>query len=252
MKHVTLFLVLTFSVFGFANAKEWRDPITKIVFVWVPGGSYQMGCHANAGKCDSNEKPVRTVRLDGFWLGKHEVTQGQWKKIMGSNPYWFKKGDNIPVEEVSWYVVQNFIRRLNKKSSVKFRLPSEAQWEFACRAGGKSVEFGTANGKFNNRLANAIGTQDGYRITAPVGSYPPNALGLHDMSGNVYEWVQDNFTNYGKVGTNNPINERFGTLRVHRGGGWNGGPVNLRCSNRDFGTPKGRNSDLGFRLVMMK
>ena len=110
-----------------SGSRTLRDPVTGMEFVKVPGGSFQMGCHANAGKCRSNEKPVRTVRLDGFWMGKHEVTQGQWKRIMGSNPSQFKKGDNYPVEKVSWDNVQQFIRRLNGQSSANFSLPSEAQ-----------------------------------------------------------------------------------------------------------------------------
>ena len=94
MKQIILILVLSFSIFGFANAKEWRDPVATMVFVWVPGGSFQMGCHAKAGKCEDNQKPVRTVRLDGFWMGKHEVTQAQWKGIMVNNPsYWGTDND---------------------------------------------------------------------------------------------------------------------------------------------------------------
>ena len=218
-------------------------------FVKVPGGSFQMGCHANAGKCRSNEKPVRTVRLDGFWLGKHEVTQGQWKRIMGSNPSQFKKGDNYPVEKVSWNDVQQFIRRLNSQSSAKFSLPSEAQWEFACRSGGKPVTFGTGNGRVSSGNANFrrnIGS------TTPVGKYQANSLGLHDMSGNVWEWVQDKYTGYSNVGTDNPIYERSGGIRVFRGGGWDFRSRFLRCSNRLNYGPSGRDNFLGFRLRRLR
>ncbi|MCH8888114.1 MAG: SUMF1/EgtB/PvdO family nonheme iron enzyme [SAR324 cluster bacterium] len=228
------------------GSRTWRDPVTGMEFVKVPGGSFEMGCHANAGKCDSDERPTRTVRLDGFWLGKHEVTQGQWKRIMGSNPSRFKKGDNYPVEQVSWNDVQQFIRRLNSRSSAKFSLPSEAQWEYACRAGGKAVTFGTGNGRVSSGNANYKNNNGG---TTPVGRYPANALGLHDMSGNLWEWVQDKKTSYGNVGNDNPIYERSGALRVLRGGGWRNGPRYLRCSYRVRVTPSSRDFYLGFRLL---
>ncbi|MCH8077408.1 MAG: formylglycine-generating enzyme family protein [SAR324 cluster bacterium] len=214
-------------------------------FVKVPSGSFEMGCHANAGKCRSNEKPVRTVRLDSFWMGKHEVTQGQWKRVMGSNPSNFKKGDDYPVEQVSWNEVQQFIRRLNSRSSARFRLPSEAQWEFACRSGGRPVTFGTGDGGVTSGNANINRNNGG---TTPVGRYPANALGLHDMSGNLWEWVQDKKTSYGNVGNDNPIYERSGGLRVIRGGSWSKTSRNLRCSDRGWGSPSHRSRYLGFRL----
>ena len=253
-----------------AGAKEWRDPVTKMQFVWVPDGSFEMGCHAKAGKCGSDEKHVRTVRLDGFWLGKHEVTQGQWKKIMGGNPSNFKKGGNYPVESVSWNDAQDFIRRLNSRSSVKFRLPSEAQWEYACRAGGKAIKYswgnqgvgsGGARANFMDRnmkfgLAAKFtkpeikGVDDGYAKTAPVGSYAPNALGLHDMLGNVGEWVQDKYTDYSKVVNKNPIYERSGGDIMFRGGGWTSIRLsNLRCSRRSSTEPSDRSYFWGFRLL---
>ena len=220
-----------------------RDPLTGIEFVRVPGGSFEMGCHAKSGECNDDEWPVRTVRLDGFWIGKHEVTQGQWKRIMGFNPSSFQKGDNYPVESVSWNDVQEFIRRLNNKSSAKFRLPSEAEWEYACRSGGKAVTFGTRSGGINKSSAK-YGSRDG---TVPVGRYPANALGLHDMSGNLWEWVQDKFAKYQNVGTDNPINERGGN-RVLRGGGWGNVSRDLRCSVRYGYGPSNGGRRLGFRL----
>jgi len=230
-----------------ASSRTWRDPVTGMEFVKVPGGSFEMGCHANAGKCYSDEKPVRTVRLDGFWLGKHEVTQGQWKRIMGGNPSHFKKGDDYPVERVSWNDAQIFIRRLNSQSSAKFRLPSEAQWEFACRSGGKPVTFGTGNGRVSSGNANYKNNNGG---ATPVGRNQANSLGLKDMSGNVWEWVQDKFTNnYGNVGTDNPIYERSGAFRVLRGGGWGFFPRGLRCSGRNHGGGAYSNGSLGLRLA---
>ncbi|MEE8435894.1 MAG: formylglycine-generating enzyme family protein, partial [bacterium] len=227
----------------------WRDPVTGMQFVRVPGGSFQMGCHVNAGQCGIDEEPMRTVRLDGFWLGKDEVTQGLWKRIMGNNPSRLKKGDNYPVEQVSWNDVQQFISRLNSQSSTKFGLPSEAQWEYACRAGGGSVTFGTGNGRVSSGNANFGGNNGG---TTPVDRYQANRLGLHDMSGNVWEWVQDKKTSYNNVGTDNPIYERSGADRVARGGGWDNESRDLRCSVRDRYNPSDRVYDLGFRLVRVR
>ena len=179
-----------------AEALLLRDPVTGMEFVKVPGGSFEMGCHAKSGECNNDEWPVRTVRLDGFWIGKHEVTQGQWKRIMGFNPSSFKKGDNYPVESMSWNDVQEFIRGLNNKSSAKFRLPSEAEWEYACRSGGKAVTFGTRSGGMNKSSGKYGGGG-----TVPVGRYQANSRGLHDMSGNGREWGQDKFTAHRNVAT---------------------------------------------------
>ncbi len=225
----------------------WSDPVTGMEFVLVPGGSFEMGCHANAGKCDSDEKPVRTVRLDGFWMGKHEVTQGQWQKVMGHNPSRFKQGDNYPVERVSWHDVQNYIRELNAQSSATFRLPSEAEWEYACRAGGKAFKYGTLDGQISSRTV-----KHGGGGTTSVGRYPANGLGLHDMSGNVWEWVQDKKANYRNVGTDNPIYESSGATRVFRGGSWSDSPRRLRCSVRVNFAPLLRGRRLGFRLLRTK
>ena len=230
------------------NDSTWTNPLTGMEFVRVPGGSFEMGCHADSGKCFGDEKPVRTVRLDGFWMGKYEVTQGQWKRIMGNNPSKIKKGDNHPVENVSWNNVQQFIQKLNAQSSDTFRLPSEAEWEYSCRDGGKAVKYGTGDGKISPNLANYNRDTGG---TTSVGRYPPNGLGLHDMSGNVWEWVQDKYTGYGNVGTENPLyeDEDSDAARVDRGGGWEDVPRSLRCTNRGGFYLSFRPIPLGFRLV---
>lgn len=227
----------------------WREPVTSMNFVKIPGGSFKMGCHAKAGRCRWDEKSLRTVQLDGFWIGSHEVTQGQWKKIMGKNPSRFKKSENHPVERVSWEDVEKFIGRLNQKSAAKFSLPSEAQWEFACRAGGKEVPYGTGGGKMDSRSGNITGKEDGHENTAPVGSFPPNALGLYDMSGNVWEWVRDKKTSYGNLGMKNPVNEQTGQDRVFRGGSWIFEPREQRCTNRNSNLRSHLDNDLGFRLI---
>ncbi|RMD51774.1 MAG: hypothetical protein D6828_06735 [Nitrospirae bacterium] len=200
----------------------WTDPITGMEFVLVKGGCFDMG--DTFGDGDSDEKPVHEVCVDDYYMGKYEVTQGQWKKIMGDNPSYFKEGDNYPVENVSWNDTQVFIKRLNKKSQYTFRLPTEAEWEYACRSGGKKEKYAGFSQKSELfRYANFWGQDDGYKYTAPVGSFKQNGLGLYDMSGNVWEWVQDvyNFDAYKSHALRNPIYERSGSGRVIRGGSWN-------------------------------
>jgi formylglycine-generating enzyme required for sulfatase activity len=226
----------------------WREPITGMEFVYVPGGEYEQGCGPWTSDCGEDEKPVRRVRLSPFWIGKTEVTQGQWRRVMGSNPSRFKTGDDYPVETVSWNDVQEFIRKLNSRTTeVKFRLPSEAEWEYACRAGGKPIAYGTQTGQLDGRLAKYDSTEG----TSAVGSYPANALGLHEMSGNVWEWVQDVYNDkaYQSGTTSDPIYQVSGAYRVLRGGGWFHGPRNVRCSLRLRLEPDLRLDDLGFRLA---
>ena len=121
------------------SSSTWREPETGIEFVRVAGGSYEQGCGPWTSDCDDREKPVRRVTLSPFWLGKTEVTQGQWQRVMGDNPAAFQKGDDYPVEQVSWDDVKQFIGRLNTLvSGETFRLPTEAEWEYACRSGGNN------------------------------------------------------------------------------------------------------------------
>jgi formylglycine-generating enzyme required for sulfatase activity len=195
----------------------WRDQVTGMEFVWVPGGTFEMGCGSWDRECFDWEKPPHRVTVSGFWLGKTEVTQGQWTRIIGSNPSKFTNGDDYPVEQVDWDDAQQFISKLNSQSGgVRFRLPTEAEWEYACRAGGKEQvnawgngEPGAAGGKVAN-LGDVSAKRmhgdftwlgrptydDGFAETAPVANFAPNGLGLFDMSGNVFEWVQDAYQTY--------------------------------------------------------
>jgi formylglycine-generating enzyme required for sulfatase activity len=232
----------------------WRDPITGIEFVYVPGGEYEQGCGSWTSDCLDSEKPTRRVRLSAFWLGKTEATQGQWKKVMGKNPSNFKKGDDYPVEQVSWNEVQEFVTRLNTRSpGVSFRLPSEAQWEYACRGGGKALKHGTQTGDLNPSLAK-YGSQDG---TVRVGTFAPNGLGLYDMAGNVREWTQDvysdrTYSSDSSDVSSDPINAGSGLYRMVRGGSWSSEPRHLRCSNRRSDAPSNSGDYLGFRLARTK
>ncbi|MBF0461383.1 MAG: formylglycine-generating enzyme family protein [Magnetococcales bacterium] len=157
-------------------------------FVWVPGGTFPMGCEVSR-ECFEHEQPVHPVTLSGFWLGKTEVTQGQWKALMGTNPSRFNEcGENCPVESVSWDDVQAFIKKLNDRGDGKYRMPTEAEWEYACRSGGKAEKYAGGN---NADPVSWHHDQDKEGKTHPVGTKAANGLGLSDMSGNVWEWVQD-------------------------------------------------------------
>ena len=218
-------------------------------FVWVPGGTFEMGCGSWAGECLDDEKPVHTVRLDGFWLGKFEVTQGQWQKVMGNNPSSFKKGDNFPVESVSWDDCKEFLSRLNAQGSARFRLPTEAEWEYAARSGGKAEKY--AGGDDIDRVAWYDDNSGG--STHAVGTKAPNGLGLYDMSGNVWEWCEDFYDSnyYSRAPQNNPINTTVSVVRVLRGGSWLHNPGIVRSARRTGDLPDDRSNLIGFRVVRL-
>jgi len=224
----------------------WKDPVTEMEFVWVKGGCYEMGCGSWTIDCDIDEKPVHEVCVDGFWMGKYEVTQGQWEKVRGNNPSHFKKGRNHPVERISWNDTKDFIRKLTdmNRGSHKFRLPTEAEWEYACRSGGKKEKY--AGGDDVNRVA---WYNNG--LTHQVGTKAPNGLGIYDMTGNVWEWCGDIYSRgaYRKHQRNNPIFTGGGLFRVLRGGSWGVDPRRVRCANRIWSKPGSRDSFVGFRLV---
>ncbi|MBI4774952.1 MAG: SUMF1/EgtB/PvdO family nonheme iron enzyme [Deltaproteobacteria bacterium] len=226
----------------------WIEPVTAMKFAWVPGGCYEMGCGSWTSDCDGDEQPVHEVCLDGFWMGRYEVTQGQWKKIMGSNPSYFKKDDHYPVDQVSWNDAEEFIEKLNARSSGgQYRLPTEAEWEYACRSGGKADKY--SGGSDVERVA--WYTSNSGNSTHPVGTKASNGLGIHDMSGNVWEWCEDWYSQhaYSKHRRDNPIFTTGGSSRVIHGGSWDNIPGSIRCADRDFYTPGIRYRYLGFRLV---
>ena len=240
--------------------KHYTDSITGMKFVYVPGGCYQMG--DTFGEGNSDETPVHEVCVNGFYMGQYEVTQGEYTKIMGSNPSKFKNGDNFPVEEVSWNDARDFIKKLNDRSGKNYRLPTEAEWEYAAREGGKKVRFGTgkdtigpdeANFDARNKYKKAYSRAGQYREqTTPVGSFSPNSLGLYDMSGNVWEWCRDwhGREYYGSSPKDNPPGPSRGSYRVARSGGWNNYPVIGRVAYRRSVIPGFMYGDLGFRLVL--
>ncbi len=223
----------------------WTEPVTGMEFVWVPGGCFQMG--SNSSDAYSDEHPVHKVCLDGFWIGKYEVTQGQWQRIMHNNPSYNKAGDNYPVEEVSWNDAKKFISRLNQKSGHEFALPTEAQWEYAARSGGKNQKY--SGGDDADRFA-WYGSNSGLH-THPVGTKAPNGLGIYDMSGNVWEWCEDVYDKYAysKHSLNNPVVETGGSFRVYRGGCWYLDSGYVRCAYRGRDLSSDTDNGLGFRLI---
>lgn len=231
-----------------AGALQQGNQRTGIEMLPIPAGSFDMG--SNDG--DPDEKPVHRVNVPAFALGKFEVTQGQWKAVMGNNPSEFTRcGDNCPVERVSWDDVQLFIQRLNHQTGLNFRLPSEAEWEYAARARTTTkYSWGNDIGR-NNANCDGCGSRWDSSSTAPVGSFAPNAFGLHDMHGNVSEWVQDSsHDSYSGAPTDGSAWIDGGTRRVLRGGDWRRTPDYLRSSLRlrnSIGTRIDNAS--GFRLA---
>ena len=210
--------------------------------VLVKGGTFKMG--SNDG--ESDEKPVHTVTVDDFYIGKYEVTQKQWKEIMGSNPSRYK-GDNLPVENVSWDDVQKFIKKLNQKTGQNYRLPTEAEWEYAARGG--STGSPTKYAGSNNIDDVAWYSSNSGRKTHAVGTKKANELGIYDMSGNVWEWCSDWYGSYSSGSQNNPQGSSSGTFRVLRGGSWLRGTNFCRVANRIRYNRVLTGSSVGFRIV---
>ncbi len=228
--------------------ETWTELVTGMEFVWVPEGCYEMGCGDWTDSCYDDEKPVHEVCLDGFWMSRYEVTQGQYTQIMGSNPSYFKPGDNYPVESVSWNDVQGFITALNSQVASTFRLPTEAEWEYAARSGGREEKY--AGG--DDLVSLGWYEDNSESRTHEVGTKAPNGLGIYDMSGNVWEWVSDWYDeNYYSVSPRvNPQGPDTGLTRVARGGSWSDDARSCRASNRSLAVPGLRTNICGFRLAI--
>jgi formylglycine-generating enzyme required for sulfatase activity len=227
--HLALVATLVLALPAFAA----ELPIIAGDFVTVPAG-----CFPARGK---------QTCVDSFLIGKYEVTQGLYKRIMESNPSVYSScGDDCPVDQVSWNDAQEFIKRLNSQTGKHYRLPTEAEWEYACRSGGKNEEF--CGGDTIDAVAWYEGNSD--NKPHPVGQKKPNGLGLYDMSGNVWEWVNDrygdnSFPSSGK----NPQGPASGEYRVNRGGSWNNIPNLNKAKFRGGNTPDTKGLNCGFRLA---
>jgi len=214
----------------------------------VEGGTFQMGCTGEQGSdCYPRETPAHNVTLSSFYIGKYPVTQAQWQAVMGDNPSYFK-GENLPVEQVSWHDAQEYINRLNAATGKKYRLPTEAEWEYAARGGNKSQGY-----KYSG--SNSIGNVAWYgdnsgNTTHAVGTKQANELGIYDMSGNVWEWCQDWYESYSSSAQTNPTGPSWGSYRVFRGGSWDFNAQYCRVSFRDGIYPDDRFDDVGFRVAL--
>jgi formylglycine-generating enzyme required for sulfatase activity len=226
-----------------------------INMVLVKRGTFEMGCTEEpAGDCGNDETKHRVTLSKDYYIGKFEVTQGLWKAVTGDkNNQSFFEGDNLPVESVSWDQVQTFITKLNTMTAGRvYGLPAEAQWEFAAR-GGKSGVFKYSGSDDIVDVAwygHSGGGTSGYG-TNPVGQKKPNELGIHDMSGNVWEWVNDYYEPYGSDAQIDPAGPQNGSFRVIRGGSWNNGAGSCRVSNRNYIAPGSSGGNIGFRLVFL-
>ena len=253
----------------------------KLEMVWISPGEFWMGSLENEEGRDSDEVRHRVRLTKGFWMGKTEVTQGQWQSIMRKNPSYFKNaGKNAPVEQVSWEDCQEFIRKLNAAVAtdghgLRFRLPTEAEWEYACRAGTETAIYtgsltlrGANNGPELDPIAwyggnSGVDYEGGYDSsgwpekqynhrqagTHPVGQKAPNAWGLYDMLGNVWEWCSDWYGEYTGGEVTDPAGPRSGSCRVYRGGSWYDVARYGRSANRSWNVPGFRWYILGFRLA---
>ena len=239
-----------------ATGYPWRvrDISSQIELVLVPGGTFEMGCiqGSNQYGCYSWERPVHTVTLtNAYYIGRYEVTQAQWQAKMGSNPSNFQgqsDSPSRPVEQVSWNTIQNFL------AATGLRLPSEAEWEFACRAG-TTTPFhsmpGYPNGTTNDSLVTNIAwyADNAGGQTHAVGGKAANALGLHDMTGNVWELVNDWYSSYSSGAQVDPTGPISGWYRIFRGGAWTPPTSSVRSSSRGGPTPGASSYDLGFRVA---
>lgn len=233
------------------EANSGRFTVNGVSFdmVRVEGGTFRMGATAEQEDVAySNEMPVHSVTLNSYYIGKTEVTQALWQAVMGSNPSAFK-GADLPVECVSWNDCQEFIQKLNSLTGRNFRLPTEAEWEFACRGGNNSRGYKYSGSNDIDNVAWYWDNSGGK--THPVGTKAPNELGIYDMSGNVWEWCSDWYADYTSYSQTDPTGPQSGSDRVYRGGCWYDGARSCRSSYRDDGyLPTYRNFILGLRLAL--
>ena len=219
--------------------------------VYVEGGTFTMGATSEqGGEYYPSERPTHQVTLSSFSISKYEVTQEKWQTVMGSNPSRFK-GAKCPVESVSWNECQEFIQKLNNMTGKQFRLPTEAEWEYAARGGNKSVGYKYSGSNNLDRIG--WYRQNSEWTTHSVGQKYPNELGLFDMSGNVFEWCQDWDGDYKSNNQTNPTGYSSGPYHVFRGGSWNGEATYSRISSRNGdGMPNSGKWDnsIGLRLAM--
>lgn len=238
-------------VFTYKTPAENEQIIREIApnMVAIEGGTFWMGFTSEQEEeYKYNEKPVHEVTLSDFYIGKYEVTQAQWRAVMGTNPSYFSNCDNCPVESISWSDIKKFLRKLNELTGKNYRLPTEAEWEYAARGGKRSKGY-----KYSG--SNAVGTVGWYldnsgEKTQPVGQKAPNELGIYDMTGNVFEWCQDWYGDYRSRTQTNPSGPSSGSFRIYRGGSSGSTAKDMRISGRRSGGSGGNYYYVGFRLAL--
>ena len=214
--------------------------------IWVEGGTFTIGCTDGDCTSDGREEPAHQVTVSGFYIGKYEITQKEWKSVMGSNPSYFK-GDNLPVEYLSYNKIQQFIQTINAATDKNYRLPTEAEWEYAARGGKQSKGYKYSGSDSIDLVAWYDENSDDK--THPVGTKEPNELGIYDMSGNVWEFCSDWYGAYVNTSQINPIGPETGNQRVVRGGSyWD--IHSSRVSSRTSWLPENIIGNGGFRLVL--
>lgn len=251
---ISLFVLLFFLCCGWGCSKKESVEVSSSMnsigmeFVLVPAGSFFMGCDKNFESCQLPETPQHRVHItQPFYMGKYEVTQEEWVAIMGKNPS-KNKGRTKPVENISWNDVQIFIRKLNEREGTTlYRLPTEAEWEYAARAGTQNTYF---FGDEEDRLGEyAWFKENSDERTHAVGKLRPNPLGLYDMYGNVAEWTQDLFGNYSGNEETDPVGVTKGLFRSVRGGNLRDAAWACRSARRDYDSAAAQTPERGFRLV---
>jgi formylglycine-generating enzyme required for sulfatase activity len=257
-----LSLVVALASYLPVQAQEKKDPpkdFTNSIgmkFVWIKPGNFVMGSPKEEKLREDNETQHKVTLTKGFYMGVYTVTQEQWQEVMGNNPSFFKGEKNLPVEQVSWNDCQEFVKKLREKDKDKkaYRLPTESEWEYSCRAGTKTpFHFGetisTDQANYNGNFTYGDGKKGVYRKkTTPVDSFPANAWGLHDMHGNVWQWCQDRYGDYPQKDVVDPQGPEKGELRVLRGGSWYFTPEYCRSACRLRNEPAFRLSDFGLRV----
>lgn len=264
MKRLLVFVVVAVGIAlaaarllapGPTHAPLWTDPVSGIELVRVPAGTFRMGTPPAEQGREAQEVLHEVTLTRPFYLGKYEVTQAEWTRVMGSNPSQFQScGPSCPVERVSLHDVEAFIGRLNERAGPGFRLPTEAEWEYACRAGG-TEPFGHSS-SLSSRDANIDGRYPynaskgtARNETTPAGYFAPNAWGFFDMSGNVWEWTADSQCPYPSGSVTDPVGTCSSDYHVIRGGSWKFDGNSARCGLRYTHRPQDLGDSLGFRIA---
>ena len=235
---------------GFVNDgqnKVYTANGVSFTMIAVKGGTFTMGATSEQTGAFSDESPTHSVTLSDYYIGETEVTQKLWNAVMGSNPSKFTGNMQRPVEMVSWNDCQTFISKLNQLTGETFRLPTEAQWEYAARGGNKSKGYTYSGSNAIDDVAWYNDNSD--RMTHPVKTKAPNELGIYDMSGNVFEWCSDWYGSYSSAAQTDPTGPATGFYRVRRGGSWDDIAASCRVAYRISGAPTNTINYLGLRLA---